>query len=216
MPEDQQTVDASWGTATAPVIHDVFTEASGQDAMSGRAFTYATREGLVAGATMSVMADIDRPVERVWPRFKDFNQWQNADAHYYSAVVGDLSPGDSFTLTLGTGDEYPPFPYRIIRVIPNYLIVFDMPVPEAGTAEVGLGMIPAGFMSFGLDQYEQTTRIAIFMEHSSVMALDSEAVAMTVEDAVAPWREMLIDGQRKWREVFLPTLRAVVEADLTA
>lgn len=213
----EQTGVLSWGTATAPVFHEVFSEATDREATHGRAFTYLAGDALVGGLTLSVVAKIDHSVSRVWPHFKDLNEWHNADNHYYSTIVGDLEVGESFTLRLGTGAEAgPPYHYRIIRAIPEYLIVFDQPVPEEGQAEVGLGKIPAGFNSYGLDEYDGTTRVAVFMEHSSVMAIGPDVAGMTAEDVTAPWREGLLDGLRKWRDIFIPELRRVSDEDPSA
>jgi len=49
------------------------------------------------------------------------------------------------------------------------------------------------------------------MQHASLMADGSGASEMTAEEALAPWAEMGVEGVQKWAEVFIPTLKRLVE-----
>jgi hypothetical protein len=42
---------------------------------------------MAVGWYIDVMFTIERPPKDVWPYFKDFNPWQNANGYYWSAVV---------------------------------------------------------------------------------------------------------------------------------
>jgi len=196
--------EAVWGSVRDPKVHDAFTEVDDDLRLHGRYYTYVSDDGLVVGVTLSCMCVVDRPVREVWPLYKDFNLWQSSYDHHYSGVVGDLE-GKTFTLRIG--DVQIPG-YRVIRSIPEYLIVFDQPpTDDLPDAFPGLGIVSPGFMSFGIDEYEGRSEIAVFMEHASVMARTADIDATTEEDAIGPWRPMLTDGVRKWRDVFIPNLK---------
>jgi hypothetical protein len=199
--------EAMWGTVGSPKVHDTLTDIDGDLRQHGRYYSYLNEHGLAVGVTLSVMCVIDAPVTDVWPYYKDFNSWQSSYDHHYSGVVGDLE-GQPFNLRIG---DFEPIDYQVIRVIPEYLIVFNQPIPkEWPDIFPGLGLISPGFMSFGLDEYDGETHIAIFMEHASVMARTEDIDTTTEEDAIGPWRPMLTDGVRKWRDIFIPNLKELV------
>jgi hypothetical protein len=198
---------ALWGSVGSPRVHDTISDVTEDVRLNGRYYSYVIDAGLVVGVTLSAMCVIDRPVKEVWPVYKDFNLWQNSYDHHYSGVVGDLE-GQTFSLRIG---EFEIPGYRVIRVIPEYLIVFDQLIPEKWPDIFpGLGLVSPGFMSFGLDEYEGETHIAVFMEHASVMARTQDIETTTEDDAIGPWRPMMTDGVRKWRDVFIPNLKELV------
>jgi hypothetical protein len=152
----------------------------------------------VAGKTFSVMFTVDQPARHVWPQLKDFNAWQNPYGHYYSGVVGDLE-GQTFLLS-SKPNEAGPFPYRVVRVIPEHLIVLIQPLPEDASKA---GMSPDCHV-FMLNEHDGKTVVTVLMEHASF------AKEVTEEDALRPWREMAPESQRKWRECFIPALTKLI------
>jgi len=200
--------EALWGTVSSPKVHDTITDIEGDLRQHARFYSYINDLGLAVGVTLSVMCTFDASAKEVWPHYKDFNSWQSSYDHHYSAVVGDLGPGQPFSLRIG---DFDPIDYNVFRVIPEYLILFDQPVPkEWPDIFPGHGLISPGVMSFGLDEYDGETQAAIFMEHASVMARTEDIETTTVEDAIEPWRPMIVDGIRKWRDIFIPNLKELV------
>jgi len=193
------------GTVSAPRYSEAFADAHGDERLHGRYFTYKTDAGLVAGCAISVTFTIDRPAKDVWPYFKDFSLWQKD--HYYSGVVGDLE-GKTFSLSDKPNDAELPHYYRVIRVIPEHLIVIHQPIPETDIPGMpGLGGISPGFGVFILNEYDGKTAITILMEHSSYASRTQD---MSEEDALAPWREIMSDAQMKLRDLFIPDLKQLV------
>lgn len=170
-----------------------------------RYFTYQTEEGLVAGDVYSVMFTIDRPAKDVWKYMKDFNLWQNEHQHYYSGVIGDLE-GKTFRLSSKPDDDGPHY-YEVLKVIPEYLIVINQPVPEDGTSAgvPGLGGVSPGFHVFMLNEHAGRTTVTVFMTHAA------RAKGKDEEAALEPWREIVErDAQPKWRNDFIRTLKRLV------
>jgi hypothetical protein len=206
------THETTWGSAGSPKFYESVTDVHDDVRIHGRYYSYVKDVGLVAGVTLSVMCVVDRPVAEVWPVYKDHNLWQNSYDYYYSGVVGDLE-GGSFTLGDSPDEPTSNPPYHVIRVVPEYLVVFHQPSVgrwEKDAVMPGYGIVSPGVMSFGCDEYDGKTHLAIFMEHTSVMALPEELDAATEEAVIGPWREMLVDGVRKWRDIFVPNLKELV------
>jgi len=196
------------GTALAPKYFESFCDNQGGVVLHGRYFTYATDSGTVCGATLSVRFSIDRPVKSVWPYFKDFNSWQNCEHYYYSGVVGDLD-GKTFRISDKPNDGGP-HQYHVIRVIPECLIVLSQSIPDVGVGETGLpglGEVSPGFMVFSLDECEGQTQAVIFMEHASYA---SRSKNIDIDQALAPWREIIMDARKKFRDSFVPTLKKII------
>jgi hypothetical protein len=178
--------------------------------LHGRAFTYVGHAGLVAGNTLSVMFVIDRPVRDVWPFFVDHNPWQNSSDHYYSAAVGERE-GQQFTISSAPGAPSKLPPYEILRIVPEFLIVFHQPPLTLPPDSIfpGYGIVSPGVMSFAFDEYDERTHVAIFMQHASVMALPGDVDRSADEDVLGPWRDST-GAIRKWRDAFIPELKALV------
>ncbi|MEP7242922.1 MAG: hypothetical protein ABI885_04475 [Gammaproteobacteria bacterium] len=169
-----------------------------------RYFTYHTDQGLVAGVDCSVMFTIDRQARDVWPYLKDFNLWQNEHRHYYSGVLGDLE-GRTFRLSDKPNDAGPHY-YEVLKVIPEYLIAINQPVPADSSSAgfPGKGGVSPGFHVFTLNEHGGKTTVTAFMEHAAI-------AEGTGEEAVTPWRKLVEGGwQRKWREDFIRTLKRLV------
>jgi hypothetical protein len=206
------THQAVEGTADSFKWIDDYVDINGGDRMQSRFFTYRADVGVVAGKTMSVTFTVDRPARDVWPYLKDFNLWQNAAEYYYSGVVGDLE-GHTFRLSSDPNDNGP-HQYEVVRVIPEYLIVLYQPVPKAndigGRWAIGEGGVSGGFHAIGLEEVDGGTIISFRMQHASVMASASQADELTEEEAIAPWRTMSAATRKKWRDIFIPSLRKLV------
>lgn len=183
--------------------------------LHGRYFTTRDESGLVSGTNIDVMFTIDRPTKDIWPVLKDFNLWQKG--HQYSGILGDLE-GKTFYLSLRasavgkTDAEQSPFRilYDVVKVIPEHLLVLHQPLPE-GKVEgfPGLGRVSPGFHVFMLNEHGGKTVITVLMNHASLME-EGSAGRMTDEQAINPWRDMMKEGLRKWRDEFIPDLKTAI------
>jgi hypothetical protein len=192
-------------TATPRTYYDGPEDVNGDEKIRARYFSAQTAEGLLVGDTYSVLFTVDRPAKEVWRVLKDFNLWQNEHQHYYSGVLGDME-GQTFRLCTKPGEPGPHY-YEVVKVIPEYLLVINQPIPTDGTTAgfPGLGGVSPGFHVFMLNEHEGKTTVSVFMQHAA------RAEGQNVEQALAPWREIVEkDAQRKWREDFIRTFKRVV------
>jgi hypothetical protein len=213
---EEMSIEATTaGTVQVPTYHEGLADVHGDMRQHLRYFTYPTDAGLVAGTVTSVVFTIERSAKDVWPYFKDFNLWQSSYGHRYSGIVGDLYTQQD--LALGDGivrlrDEPSGIQgqYRVLRVIPEYLIVLAEPIPEdstSGMPEVGSTRgVSRGFHVFMLNEHEGQTVVTCLMEHAY------RTKDKSVDDALAFWRDeqMAPEWVRKWRDVFIPTLKKLV------
>jgi len=193
------------GTVPARTYYEGPADFNGDERIHARYFAYQTDAGLVVGDTYSIMFTIDRPAKDVWRYLKDFNLWQNEHNHYYSGVLGDLE-GKTFRLSNKPDDPGPHY-YEVLKVIPEYLIVINQPIPADGSsAELpGLGGISPGFHVFMLNEHDGKTTVSVFMQHAARAETKNE------QEALEPWREIVeTDAQPKWREDFIRTLKRLV------
>lgn len=177
---------------------------NGDERIHSRYYTYRRGERLIAGVATSVMFTLDRPAKDVWPVLKDFNLW-NRGHHHYSGVVGDLE-GRTFRLS-DQPDEPGPHYFEVVKVIPEYLIIINQPVPADGSTAglPGLGGVSPGFHVFMLNEHEGKTTVTVYMDHATVSETQDE------ESALKPWREVLEGHWRiKWRQDFIRNLKALV------
>jgi hypothetical protein len=186
------------GTVLAPNYYEGPAEILGDVRLHQRYFTYKTDAGWVAGKTFNVMFTIERPAKDVWPRLKDFNPWQNSYGHYYSGVVGDLE-GKQFCIS-DKPNEPGPYQYEVVRVIPEQLIVVLQPLQEGGSTDA----ISPDCHVVMLSEHDGKTIVTFLMEHAS------RNKDMTEEEALDPWRKMAPESQRKWRDIFIPTLKRLI------
>lgn len=178
---------------------------NGDECVRQRYFTYPTAEGLVAGVAAGVMFTIDRPAKAVWTILKDFNLWQNEHRHYYSGALDQLE-GKTFRLSK-VKDEAGPHYYEVLKVVPEYMIVINQPVPSDGSSAgfPGLGGVSPGFHVFLLNEFCGKTTVSIYMEHSS------RTVGTSEHDALQPWRNVVESAWfPKWRDHFVRTLKRLV------
>lgn len=181
------------------------TDINHDEKICARYFTYKTELGLAAGDCYCIMFTIDRSAKEVWRYLRDFNLWQNEHNHYYSGVLGDLE-GKTFSISNRRDDPGPHY-YEVLKVIPEYLIVINQPVPLDGTSAglPGLGGISPGFHIFMLNEYDGKTTVSVFMQHVARAETQNES------NAVEPWRELVErDAQPKWRDGFIRTLKRLV------
>jgi hypothetical protein len=175
-----------------------------------RFFSYETDVGLVTGADINVMFTIDRSAREIWPHFKDFDRWQNANSYFYTGVVGDLYSSPERNLgtqrfRIGTKPNDPssfyPFEYQVLMVVPERLIVIFQPIPEDGSN----GGISPGFHVFALNEHSGKTVVTMQMEHAT------RTRGLTEEQALEPWRkEHASEVESFVRGIFIPTLRRLV------
>ncbi len=172
-----------------------------------RFFTFKTESGkLAAGVIGTVMFTLHCPATKVWPILMDFNHWQTEHKHLYSGIVGELE-GKTFHLKIEANQPGPYF-YEVVKVIPEYLIVFHQPIPKDGSAGglPGLGGLSPGFHVFMLNEHSGRTTVTIFMEHASVAGTEN------AEEALRPWRKVVnAEWMPKWRQGFVDTIRRLVE-----
>jgi hypothetical protein len=164
-----------------------------------RFYTEDTEAGKVVGKTLSMLFTIDAPAKGVWPHLKDFNPWQNEYGHYYSGVIGDLE-GQTFRIGAGPDDLDGEHQYRVVRVIPEHLIVVLQPQTAAA------GQSPDSHTVMLNEHYGKST-VSIVMQHATLLdGGESE------EEKMAFYQEMANESQRKWRDIFIPTLKQQVAA----
>jgi hypothetical protein len=211
--ENEQKRDSDDGTVHAPRYHDgapADVGINGDVFLNTKFYTYRTATGLVAGATLSMMFTINRPAREVWPHFKDFNTWQKG--HFYNGVMGELE-GRSYEIGGKPNEEgQSAWRRRVLNVVPEHLIVTSALGPVDGTAPPGLpglGGISPGTSVFMLNEHAGKTIVTIVIAHGSYA---SRTPNMSIDEALKPWRDsaMVPEWQRKWRDDFIPDLKALV------
>jgi hypothetical protein len=200
------------GTAADPNYYDGIDEIHEDVRQNTRLFTYRCAEGLVAGNRTSVSFSIDRPASEVWPYARDWNTWQNQSSHYYSGILGDLE-GKTFSLSLQPNDTERPHFYHVLKVMPEHLIVIHQPPNPGDDAEPtglpGYSGVSPGFHVLMVNEHGGKSEIHVVMEHAAVMARPSDP-ELSDDDSLAPWRELLPEWHRKWRDEFIPNLKKLV------
>jgi hypothetical protein len=213
MTTEARREETAKGTIQSPRYEEspAFSEPNVDDdvCLRGRIFTYGTEAGLVAGSIASVMFTIDRPAKEVWPYFKNLNLWQKN--MHYSGVVGDLE-GKIYTTSEKPNDVDSPYRRQVVRVIPEHVIVTSalMPKDDAGwPALPGVGGVCPGFSVFMLSEQAGRTVVTIVMQHASYASRRQD---MTVDEALAPWREEggALDWQQRWRNEYIPALKKLI------
>lgn len=206
------TPEHAAGTAAAPNYYDGIDEIHGDVRQNTRLFTYLGEPGLVAGNRTCISFSIDRPASEVWRYARDWNTWQNQSSHYYSGVLGDLE-GDTFSLSLEPNDTERPHFYHVLKVMPEHMIVISQPPNPGDDAEPtglpGYSGVSPGFHVLMINEHGGKSDVHVVMEHAAVAARPSDP-AQTDEEALAPWRELLPEWHRKWREEFIPNLKQLV------
>jgi len=206
-----QQMQLARGTPQRPNTYQETPVSQGDIHISAQYFAYETAEGLVSGTTIDVMFTIDRPAREVWPVFKDFTRWQKG--HLYSGVLGDIE-GKMFYLSADPsaagvkepGQKEIRILYQLVKVIPEHLIILSQPVEtERVSVFPGLGRVSPGYSVFTLNEHGGKTTITGLMNHASLMQEPGQV--MLDEEAIQPWRAMMQEGIRKWRDEFIPDLK---------
>jgi len=108
-------------------------------------------------------------------------------------------------------DQVAPPLFTLVRVIPEHLIVMEMPVRRNPRDRVrpGIGGVPVGFSTFSLHEYTGKTECVSLMEHASYASREDEA---DEKRAVAKWTDptLMDEARRKWCDDFVPQLRQAV------
>lgn len=185
---------------TQPVVNwtEGPSDVDGDVKIHQRFYSEATRAGVVVGKTLSILFSIDRPAKDVWPHLKDFNPWQNQYGHYYSGVIGDLE-GQTFRIGEGSDDLIGEHQYEVVRVIPQHVIFVLQPQTAAA------GQSPDSH-TIMLNEHEGRSTVSIVMQHATLLADPAEEA-----ETLVYYREMADESQRKWRDVFIPTLKQLVD-----
>src|SRR3954453_22417181 len=114
------------GTKEAVTWTDGPRDVEGDVKIHQRFYTENTEAGTVVGKTLSILFTLKTSAKDLWPHLKDFNPWQNEYGHYYSGVIGDLE-GQTFRIAASADDLDGEHQYRVVRVIPEHLIVVLQP-----------------------------------------------------------------------------------------
>ena len=164
-----------------------------------RFYTEDTEAGKVVGKTLSMLFTIDAPASNVWPHLKDFNPWQTEYGHYYSGVIGDLE-GQTFRIGASADDLDGEHQYEVVRVIPEHLMVVLQPQMAAEDQSPDSHTVM-------LNEHDGKSTVSIVMQHARLLGEgDSEA------ETIAFFQDMAKESQRKWRDIFIPTLKQQVAA----
>jgi hypothetical protein len=182
--------------------------------MARRLYLYETAEGVVSGSVFTVQFRVNARSSDVWPVFKDLNLWQSSH-HAYSGVVGDME-GKTFHISSQPNPDQWLWPYEVIRVVPEHLMVFRQPLPDRPVPKVRLhakedwsagdlvGGVSPGFHVFTLTERDGKTDVTIVMQHAR-----RDAAWGDPEEALKPWRQLAPGSQEKW-SIFIPTLKRLV------
>ena len=191
-------------TAVPRTYYEGFSDINTDEKIHQHYFTAPSESGLVAGVSASVMFTVDKPARDVWPIISDFNIWQREFDHVYSGVLAQLE-GKTFSLGIKRAPTDPPRPhyYEMVKVIPEHLLVINQPVPKDGTTAgfPGIPGVSPGFHIFMLNEHGDQTTISIYMEHAAC------AGTSDVQQAIEPWKKLVPEWQRKWREDFIRALK---------
>ena len=163
-------------------------------------FFVSTTDGVVTGGkNFSVKFVIDRPAKDVWAILKDFNLWQNPYGYYYSGVIGDE---EGNLVRLGNEPGAPKGgPLKVLRVIPEHLIVLDW-VPREYN-----GSTSGGYNVFSLHEHDGKTLVTVLMNKNT------RSSTMTEDEVLAGPRALAEKSTVFWRDSFIPTLKKLVESE---
>lgn len=186
-----------------------------------RAYTYKANSRLVAAWDITMTFTIDRAASEVWSYFKDFNRWQNGYGYYYPAVVGELysredgALGDeTFQITIRRPNEADmvwPYVYRVLKVIPERLLITYQPIPEDGSN----GGVSPGSAVCILDEHNGKTTVTIVMEHRHPVCdlyayYGAENLPETDDKTLDILRREWMSVRQFWGEIFIPALKKLV------
>ncbi|MDC0004661.1 hypothetical protein OAE19_09765 [Porticoccaceae bacterium] len=148
----------------------------------------------VTEGTIDIEFTLPHPAKTIWPKMKDFNQWQNGYGFYYDRVVGDEENGNLVYLSKKPNNRGVGGAYTVRKVIPEHLIYLDsVPSPTF-----------SGHNIFHLTENNGITTINVYMEHTWRLPGKTEAEARTfAKTAVGR-------ATKFWQEHFIPDLRTLV------
>ena len=203
------------GTIRAPRYYDRIDYKKDDFGYKQKNYTYMSAKGPVVGLVSSLICTIDRPSKDVWPYLKDFNSFEGPFGIRYAGedgslvVWGDLYSSDEHdlgqeTLTYGA-DTFTSVPSRVLRVIPEHLLVLFETIPADGSTD---GMSP-GFHVFTLNEHRGQSFVSGIMEHAERTTDKTEEEALA-RARYGPKQYDRDASMRRWRDQFVPTLKALV------
>ena len=205
------------GTVTAPRYYDRIDYKRDDVAYKQKNYTYMSAKGPVVGLVSSLICTIDAPAKDVWPYLKDFNSFEGPFGIRYTGerdqlvVWGDLYTSEEHDLgqeTLqygGTKNTWKSVPSRVLRVIPEHLLVLFEEIPADGSSD---GMSP-GFHTITLNEHVGVSHISMMLEHGERLKYETEEEALDN----SRWGPNKYDYSRSlslWKDNFVPTLKALV------
>ncbi len=214
-PKNDSTARA--GTITAPRYYDRIDYKQDDVAYKQKNYTYMSAKGPVVGLVSSLICTIERPAKDVWPYLKDFNSFEGpfgiryTGEHDQLVVWGDLYTNEEHDLgqeTLqygGTKNTWKSVPSRVLRVIPEHLLVLFEAIPADGSTD---GMSP-GFHTITLNEHVGISHISMMLEHAERLKYETEEEALDN----SRWGPKKYDYSRSlslWKDQFVPKLKELV------
>lgn len=208
------------GTVSAPNFYEGIAYSKDDFKFHLENFTYMTGKGPVAGIVGSVMFTLDRPAKVVWPYLKDFNSFEGPHGIKYTGEDGSLVAwGDLYTSeehdlgqkTLkygGSDNTYRSVPSRVLRVVPEHLLVLFETIPADGSTD---GMSP-GFHTFTLVEHDGKSTVTGIMEHV-IRTKDKTEEEALARSHWGPKQYNMSESLGRWKDDFVPTLRALVRGE---
>lgn len=187
-------------TSSVPTYYDGSVEIKDDVRLHARYYVQNAGDARLVGCVVSIAFRLDRLAKDVWPYFKDSNLWHNCGGYHYSGVLGDLE-GKTFRIS-PQPNEAGPHQYRVVKVIPEHLIVWEQPGPWDGGPQQW-----NGYGVYMLNEHDGKTFVNVVMQHA-IRAQDQ-----TDEEAMDFWRGISESGQLKWRDFFIPTLKRLIAKD---
>ncbi len=208
------------GSITSPRYYDRVDYKRDDVAYKQKNYTYMSAKGPVVGLVSSLICTIDAPSSEVWPYLKDFNSFEGPFGIRYTGqddqlvVWGDLYTDEDHNLgqqTLqygGPKNTWKSVPSRVLRVIPEHLLVLFEDVPADGSTD---GMSP-GFHTITLNEHVGVSHISMMLEHAERLKVSTEELALE-RSMWGPNKYDYSQSLSLWKDSFVPTLKALVAGE---
>lgn len=206
------------GTVLAPNYSELMDYSKDDFGFHLRNFTYMSSKGPVAGIVASISFVVDAPAKDLWPVLKDFNNWEGPFDIQYTGANGELvSWGDLYTdEDQGLGEQtfqyggskykFKSSPARVIKVIPEHLLMmWEMP-PADGSTE---GLSP-GDSTVLINEYHGKSYVNMIFHHSERFKVKTEQAAL--EKSMFGKNYNAEYRMKTFRDQFIPKLKELVSA----